>query len=534
MTVADLKIDYVNVRYSYSPKTISTSSSAISYSYGSTVYGTIDTPFVGSRASSTQEIANALPQWMKMRQSFDSNGWKLMNSWGMNFDNVLDNTNKRLLDLSLITTDTTYFSKLAYVDIDSKELVEPKNPRNLLFNSGFGIPDVVRSKMPAGWESHSNNTGQLKYNCSVAAGCITSATGKIKIGQQRVLNNLPATKVYASVYYKTSATSVDINLVVSLEKIDGSNVNRSIKVASPSSEWARIVLPMDVNEAIYRLNFSIHAICNGQVSISAPQLELSSLTTWSKSAADYLPYYPSSSNFNMVCAASTEVVARKIPIHGIASEVDFMDVSIPTRIVRVANPNYALDAFSSQAHGRKVSQLGEITRTEFSVFEDQIVQRSISPTTFDIFGRYDIKDLRFYEDLIYGTRDDDSVSFEYLYSAIRSSWLYVVCKETTSTSTLYTLKLLRPITPPNGELYLESFTDFNLDLDFDTVYGDDQVDQEINSVSFSDVDNRILVITTTANQKYYYRLYFDYFYFNSSRNRLYTIESYPHSKIHIT
>lgn len=529
----DLKIDYAYVRYSYSPKTISTGGLSLAYSYGSTVFGEIAEPFVGHKASSTQDIANNLPQWTKIRQSYNSTGWKLINSWGMNFDNVLDNTNKRLLDLNLSTTDAKYFSRLNYVDVDSIELLENRQARNLLFNSAFSIKDVTRTYLPSGWESYTGNTGIVSYKGSIGVGCITSTTGKIKVGQQVVLDNILVSKLCGSVYYKNTAQG-DVTLVISIEKLDGTNVTKSVRSTRVSSDWSRLSVEIDIGTQVYRANFSV--ICNSQgtVSIASPQLERNSVTEWSRSSSDFLRYYPTQYTFNYVAAVSTETISTKIPIHGIQDERDFIDVGIPTRIQKVAVPSTDLNLYTTQAFGRKVSQLNEVTRTEFAVVDGDLVERSISPTVFDVYGRYSIRDLRYYEDLTYGSRTDSSVSSEYLYSATRGEWIYVVCKETIQSETIYTLKIVRPVTPPNGETYLESFIDFDLSLDFDTVYGDDQVDQEIDSLSFSDVDNKILVITTTANQKYYYRLYFDYYYFNRNRNRLYTIESYPHSKIQIT
>ncbi len=529
----DLKIDYAYVRYSYSPKTISLGGLSLAYSYGSSVFGEIAAPFVGHKASTTQDIVNNLPQWMKLRQSYNSTGWKLINSWGMNFDNVVENTNKRLLDLNLTTTDSKYLSLLHYVDIDSKELLEPRANRNLLFNSSFAIKDVARSGLPSGWESHYGNTGVLSFKGSPNVGCIVSSNGRIKVSQQVVLDNVLLSRLCGSVYYKGTGTG-SVTLVVAIEKTDGTNITKSTRVESVTTEWTRMSLTIDINSSVYRINYSIVGYGTGSLHVASPQLERNSLTDWSKSSLDSLPYYPVQDTFNSVVAVSTETIFSKIPIFGIQDERDFIDTTLPTRLERVLTPSIDLNLYTNQAYGRKVSQLNEVTRTEFAVVDGEIVERSLSPTIFDIYGRYSIKDLRYYEDLTYGTRDDSSVSTEYLYCATRGPWIYAVCKETVQSETVYTLKIVRAVVPPNGEAYLECFIDFDLNLDFDTVYGDDQVDQEIDSLSFSDVDSKLLVITTTANQKYYYKLYFDYYYFNRNRNRLYTIEAYPHSKIQIT
>lgn len=531
---ADLKTDYVPIRYSYDLLPITTEDVTFAYSYGTTNISELIPPMEGYRSPSTQQILNNVPQWMKGRQNFDSNMWKLVNSWGMSMDNVIEQSYKNAADLNLITADTTYLSKLNYIDITSKELLENKTKKNLLFNSSFSIKDATRTNLPAGWELYgSAQDTEIDYrNSSVVPCAISSSSGTIKVGQQILMNNALISSLTASMYVLSDSPSTNIKLFISVEKTDGTSFVSTASIASRSAEWRRLVLPFTVNSQVYRINFTILASCSTKVTVCAPQLEVEGISNWSSSYTDYLPYYPYVSKFNSVYAMSIERSSKKTPIHQIADQSEFINCAVPTRIVKTAAPTKSLSPYTSQAFGRKVDQLGEVVRTEFSVFNGQVVERSISPTSWDIFNRYSIKDLRYYEDLAYGVKDEFNVTILPITAAIRKDLLFVACKETYNGNTYRTLKIVRPRTTPNGEQYLEAFADYNLDLNFDTVLTSNQItDEEIFSISFSDIDPSYMLVTTTANNKYYYKLSFDYYYFDSQKNRMYFIETYKDARI---
>jgi hypothetical protein len=527
--------DYSYIRYAYDTMPIQSTDTTIAYGYGSQVEHLVDSPLVGFRAPATQQILNNLPQWNKMRQSFDSNGWKLTNSWGMGMEYVIENINKQLTDFSLTTADITHLNELSYTDIDSKEVLNNTTKRNLLYNSSFSIRDVTRNNLPAGWTAYKNNDTYLDNITNIVTPIgLSSDSGSIRVGQQILLNNIPVNNMTASVYLLCDQ-EVDFTLLVSLETITGISKSYTAKITSRSTEWRRLVLPMTVGAQVYRVNISFIGSSAGKMSISAPQLELNNISKWTSSALDYLPYYPSAVRFNSVYGLSNETGGPKTPVYPISDEKDFTYACIPTRIVKIQCPPKDIELFTSQSFSRKVDQLSQITRTEYSILEDQIVERSTSPTSWDIFGRYNLRDLRLFQDLEYGTSESLAVTITPIASAIRKDMLFVVCKEVVGDTEHRVLKILKPRTPPNGETYLESLTDFDLDINFDILYDLDQIsDEEVYNISFSDVDPRFMVITTTNNTKHFYRLYFDYYYFDQSKNRLYTIENYSPGNLIIT
>ncbi len=531
---SDLRTDYVPVRYSYEVTPIITENKNLAYSYGSSNTSEIEDPMVGYKSPSTQQILNNLPFWAKGRQSFDSNMWKLTNSWGMSFDNVLEQVYKSASDLNLITADTTYLSKLNYIDITSKELLTERDKKNLLFNSSFAIKDVARTNLPSGWELYGQaQDTKIDYKNSTITPCsISSESGVIKVGQQILLDNKLVNKMTASLYVLCDAPTVDVKLFISIEKTDGTSYITTGSISNRSAEWVRLVVPLDIKAQIYRVNFTVLANCSGKVSVCAPQLELESISNWSSSNIDYLPYYPFRTNFNSVFAGSLEPVSKKTPLYQIFNEQLFIDTSLPTRIEKISSPSRQLSPYTTQAFGRKVDQEGQVFRTEFSILNNNIIERSVSPSSWDIFNTYSIKDLRYYEDLRYGVKDEFNVLITPIATAIRKDLLFVLCKENYNNTEIRTIKIVRPRSTPNGEQYLESLCDFNLDLSFNKVLGLNQVsDEEVFSISFSDIDPSYMLITTTNNNKYYYKLYFDYYYFDNQNNRMYMIENYKGAKI---
>ena len=525
----ELTVAYTPISYSYNLQEINIRNISMSYSYGDSNQSVITAPLVGYRAAQTQQILNNLPQWTKARQDQTSNSWKLINSWAMNVEQLLAQITEKVSDINVVTTNVDKLHNLYYTDITSKEVLENKAPRNLLFNSSFSMKDCSRVKLPSGWIEFDTYPPVQYTNCTAAVGSrgLASSSGLIKIGQQVILDNIQVGKLTASVYVLSKQGTTSVRLLVSVEKIDGTSLVSSAILTSNNTEWTRLVLPIEINSNVYKVHYSIIANCSNSVSISNPQLEVGSVTNWSKSINDYLPYYPNFDNFNTVFATTIENNTNTIPLFGIPDEDQFIDVSIPTRVSKVSKPNIDLSPLTSQAYGRKVSQLGEIVRTEYVVIDNKIVERSVAPSVWDIFNRYDIKELRYYEDLTYGKKDNSLLSIVPLATCIRKEYLFIACKETIHNNTYRTLKIVRPVTPPNGESYLESFIDFDLNLNFDSFYSEEQIsEEEIALVSFSEIEPSYLVITSTANKKYYYKLYFDYYHFKEAKNRLYTIEYY--------
>lgn len=529
--LADLVSDYVNIRYSYDQTPITSNDYSFIYSYTPANNSELKDPMVGRRSPATQQILNNLPQWTKIRQDIDSNGWRLTNSWGMAFEEVVDNVSTSIQNNYLITSDSSLLSKLSYIDVNKKELFENKK-RNLLFNSSFDIKEISILGGPAGWQNSLDTAIVLDNKQSgINSTCIRSE-GKTRISQSILLNNSSVNNLTGSVYFKSNADTVSAKLIIAIEKIDGTSIVEQAILTSRSSEWVRLVLPIKVFSQIYKVNFIIKTDCDGEVCIAAPQLEIGNVTNWTSSYRDVLPYLPYSSIFNCVFTVGENYDSYKTNLYYIGNEQEFLKADVPTRIEKTSRPINNLNLYTSKKTGRKVSFLNEIINKEYTVQDGKIIERS-SNNIFDVYASLDIRDLRYFEDGAYGTKETSQNTIVPLALTVRKDWLFVACKETVKNKTLRTLKIVKPISTPNGETYLESICDFNLNLNFDSIYGLNQIEEEISEIYLSEIDPSYLVISTTNNVKKYYKLYFDYYYFNPTNNRLYTIEHYPNQKINV-
>lgn len=533
---SDLVTDYAPVSYQYGLNELKTTNITVAYTYDLENVGDIANKQEGYKAAATQEIVNNLPQWMKTRQSTVSDGWKLANSWGMSLENTIKNVGDNTENLSLLTIRQYPLYEVDYINL--RETVNNDYPvRNLLFNSSFAIKDVARSKMPLGWSNYKENTDlQIdKKQSTIVPYSLKSDLGTFKFGQDALLENVQVDRVVGSFYVLADLDNVDIEFTISAELIDGTSKVFAVKHSNRSPEWVRISLPCDINDQVYRLNYIVSSSSTGLVRIAAPQLELTSLSGWTKSAIDFLPYYDPSLRFNSVYALPRFGGGENIPIYTIGNEDQFLQASIPTRLERQSSLLQDIDLSTETAAGRRVSQLGETLRTEFVALENQLVERSLSPSKFDIYGRYDIRDLRVFEDLQYGTRSNSLLSTKVVSTAIRNDMLFVLCEETYQGTTRYIIKTVVPRVPPNGETYLESLIDFDLNLEFDKTYAlETQFENKIASLSFSENNPNYLIVTSTNNIKYYYRMYFDYAYYNVNNSRLYFREKYPDSNLVIS
>lgn len=535
----DLRTDYSYVRYSYGLKELAEDDVVVAYSYDSLCDNIVDQPFEGYLAPITQNISNNLPPWMDIRKHRSSNGWQLINSWGTNLEDTLQNIVSKISDTQLTLADKSRLGSVYYFDLDSEQFLENRKYKNLLSNSSFSIKDVARTNLPAGWTDY--NKGALgSVSLDRTRSLLGAYSVKIKgdgfIGQQVLLDTEPVNSLAASCYILCDDPSVDISMSISVEKLDGTSVSSEAKLTSRSAHWRRLALVLPINSEVYRLRISIRADVSSVCYICAPQVEIgTSVTTWTSSVGDSLPYLASSSRFGPVQAHTTEAISSKTTIFPIADELEFLDISIPTRIQKYPTVSIDLDLFGDQSYGRRVNYFGETTNTEWVVLNGYIVERSLSPTAWDIYGRYTIRDLRVFDDSLYGTREDCLGTITPVACAIKRDYLYVVCKEIYRGKTLYTLKIVSPKVPPKEQTYLESIIDFDLDLKFDLLYGEDQIsDISVTSIGFSEVDPSWMVINTSSNQRVYYKLHLDYYYFDSSTNRVYTLEDYKGAKIQVT
>ena len=521
--ITGFQIDYSPIRYSYAATSLSESSATLGYAYGSQCSVVPTGQFEGFRAGATQGIVNNLPQWMHMRQDQTTRGWKLMNSWGQNLDDVVSHTSTAMAEIYLETSDESSRNQLYYTDITRSELFEDKLFDNFLLNSDFSYPDVARTKLPAGWFGRMRIQ---KASLDRTKGLLGSHSVKLEGGGvigQIVPGGGNVEALTASVYAEGTA---DVSIFLSVEKMDGTSVSSEKRATPSSSEWTRIKNTISINDTIFRVQVTFKAHGTGTTNISASKLEQGDIATnWTKSFRDHVPYISSSSVFNSVQVYGTDVNQEKVTVHPVTYQSEFVKAYIPTRLEQRNAISKELSAYGTQSYGRKVNFFNDSVPTEWVVEDGKIEERSLA-TKFDVFERYTIRDVRYYQEGEFGTADDCFVTITPLASAVRKGFLFVACREDYVGETFYTLKVMRPLPPPGGETYLESIRDFDLKLPFDTTYGYGMEGETISSIGFSDVDSSWLVINTTAGRRIFYKMHFDYYYFDDTNRRMFFLENY--------
>lgn len=522
--------NYTNIRYGYSKESLAVNDFGIAYSYGTSCTYTLEDPHRGFKSASTQQIANNLPPWMEIRQNQDSRGWKLINSWGQSFEEVLEFASSRILETSLETADENQIYKVNYFDLKNNEDVKSEY-KNFLFNSSFSIKDASRTNLPAGWTDYENpnynivldnidsfiNANSLKF---IEKGTITQT-----LELNRYVDSLTA-----SAYIKSLALDTDVRIIITIELLDGSSIGKEAVIISKSVDWKRLVLPIEVHNDVYRIHFSIRGTKNSN--ISSPMLETGNeVTKWSCSNLDILPFLPFSMRFDVIKVESTGVNKEKINIFPVNDEQTFMNLKIPTRITSTKSPiNNKTDFYKNQLFGRRVSFEGELIPTQWFIQDNKILELSTIPGPYDIFERYDLKELRFTHDLNYGALQNCTVERTLIDCVIKDEILYILCKEVYKGATHYCMKLAFPRTPP-GKPYLESFLDFNIDINNDLVYGLNSIKETPTSLVISDSNPDLIGINTNTLNRIYYKLHFDYYFHNSRNGIIYTLEDYNDNNI---
>jgi hypothetical protein len=224
---------------------------------------------------------------------------------------------------------------------------------------------------------------------------------------------------------------------------------------------------------------------------------------------------------------------RKIPIFPIANEAEFLNIDIPTRVERINALPKDLDPFVTNLVGRKVSYFNEVFDTRWTVEDDKVKEKSYGASSFDTYAEYDIRDLILSRDFNLGVYTDDGSTVKPILLSVRKNKLYILTIETYKLKSSYVLKICSAAEPSSGFGYLESVTDFYIDIPILNDYLLGQASETLLSLSFSEKDPNIMSITTNLGRQLFYRLYFDYYYNDVVTNKVYTIESYPNAKIQV-
>lgn len=521
-------LDYVPVRYSYGVSQFVTSSTSIAYSYSSSTQTSGNSLYVGYQAPATQSIVNNLPQWMEMRQNRDSQGWNLNNAWGSSLEDLVQYTTEQTTDLHLETANEYHRSKIYTVEVVDQDLVAPEFT-NLLFNSAFTIPDNSIYSLPAGWTDYNKSAVKLVDGKSLVGGHSVLIEGFGALGQTVELNT-KVDQLTASVYIYAPDLDTDVKIIVAAETIDSTNKLFEASITTRSQEWRRLVLPMSIKDEIYRLQFTVVSNSAGKVYLNCPQLELNdSATNWTRGVADTFFFYPDAVQLNAVEVRSQD--GKAIPVFPIATEFEFINAGIPTRVEPYYKKADSTTAFASPAYGRKVSFHNEIFPVAWEVQDNKIAERAIFPTPYDVFGKYETRNVRYKSDGRIITELDSELETTLIHSTVRQDYIFALCTEQRRGKSQTTVKIIRPESPNSN--YMEVMRDFKLDLNLEQIVTLDQVSEVPTSIGFDAEDSTIMVVNTNLGRRFLFKLYFDYYYYSVNLGRIYTLEQYGSAGVQI-
>lgn len=535
-----IKYSTSSFRYAYDTSVLKEASLNINYAY--TVEDSweenVTRPYVGFKAPATQAIVNNLPQWMEIRKNRSSTGWKFINSWGQNLEATIEYASDSIADVFLKTSDTFKRSKLYYTDITDPEVLDDRTFTNLLFNSAFSIRDCSRTKLPMGWFDNleDSQVAELDTTKSLAGSNSIKVSSSCVISQSGMLNNISSNSMTASIYVLSkqleelaeteSAEDTTIMLRLTIEKIDGSSVSKEEVLTKTSDYWQRIQLTLPINSQAYRYYFSVKVIGDNEVNLACACLENSTVASnWNKSEKDLAFYISSISNFGLVHVYTSNQEQQKITVFPLSDIESFRDIVIPTRVEKFPGNSRDLAVASYNTYSRQVDYFNNSYMSDWVIEDNSVVQRS-SDLKFDRFGKYSIRDIRYYPNDVIGTADAKDTTITPLCCAVRGKYLFVVCSESYRGSTYTTLKVVIPQVPPGETAYLESVIDFDLNPPTANTYSIDQIEEKITSIAFSESEPNWFVLNTNLGSVIPYRLYFDYYYFDSNRNRMYLLENY--------
>jgi hypothetical protein len=521
-----------------------TAFTAPSYTYEETT-DLVD-PVVGCRSASTQKIANNLPQWMELRQKHTSNGQKLINAWACELESSIDYYKETKQEQFLSTSDT-------YIDVDAAvselafdefRVYEPEF-RNMLFNSSFSMKAPSRYSKPSGWSVSRDHINSLQFSpaCSLFGDhgiLLDGVSGDCILKQERKANSLSTGFVNASVYFKTpsnrlatdeaySGKSTGIVLTVTYADYAISTFTLGF-LKNTEGEWIRASFSAPIDREIHKFEFTIINSSSQKIYIDLPQLELSTTATaWTNGPKDF-PAYSSAANrsangVQVLFRASDETSVEKLEILPVASETEFRDVKVPTRLVAFSpkeNPNNR----ASTIQGRQVNYFGEVMTTAWNVVDGQIKEESFS--THDAFGSVLPRDLIL--DSTGEKKSDKSAitgsTIVVKASTVTSGWLYVITKETFAGTTGYYLKVCKTDKVNYEDDFIQSYGDLKLEISLGTSFGIGSSPEDIIRLGIcKDIPNAIFV-DTDLNRRLYFKMKFDYFYADFTSRKIFLRENY--------
>jgi hypothetical protein len=546
----------IGVYYTYHAVDPNIDYKTVSYQYGDGT--TPDEQVLLGRSASVQKITNNFPRWMALRQFHDSNAQKLITAWAHHLEDAYELYAENRADQFLTTADqyNDIYTGISELSFNEVRVYEPVF-RNFLYNSSFSFKGPTRYQKPEGWRVTRSNVDALSFDSQSLWGNssirLDPQYGGIVMKQQRLLN-IGGGTLNASIYVKSliaadaigeDATSgkrhdADVAGMILVLKYADSTV-ASFGLGFPintKKDWVRASFSVSILKQLNSFEFIIVNRSTSEYVIDLPQVETGpQATSWTTSVNDVPPYSIGTTRdvtgVQVLINAEDGERVNKIELLPVASEEEFKQIRIPTRIVPYF-PKTSVAPTINNNLGRQINYFAETMPTTWIVSNEQILEKSaVSPDTFGSVLPADLYVDEHGDKYIDKTAIDDS-QIVIKAVCVYNGWIYIVSQETYLNKTKYYLKFARPYKVNYEDSFIQSYKDLEIDLPLGGAsFGLGSLSEDINRIGIcKDIPN-VIFIDTNRDRRFYFEFKYDYFYADLSRRRLFTRQNYVANNGHL-
>jgi hypothetical protein len=527
----------LEVIYSYSAIDPIIDGMTIPYSFSD---GSVGTDVLGiGRAAFTQKIMNNMPYWMDMRLDRDSAAQDLVHSWGFNLEEV-NNQYVEYRNEQFLSTANPYLDTHGGVSELSFQEDRAYTPefRNFLYNSSFSLKSIARTNRPEGWavDRVTLNDISFDYSNSIFGDNAIKLSGTAALKQSLEIKKLSGNltfSIYAKTIIDTGLSTVDrfdpdtAGLLLIVRYAD-STVS-SYGVGFPKNTGNKLVrasLTVNIAKETKSVEVIIVNRSGYDFSIDLPMLEeAASPSQWTSGIRDY-PIHISSLNAKSVAAVGlfkgteSSLTSQKLEVTEVSTEVEFADITIPTRIERIypsTDPGHSIDL----ALGRQITAEFENLPVMWSASDGKLKEESL--TTPDVFSIVDIRDA-------YKAENGSNYLDEYTAGSVKATTVLrdlviAVTKETYLGKTANYLKFIKPTKLSYEDGYVQSLSDLEIPIDLNPI-SSNAIPEEVIRIGLCKDIPFCIFIDTSLDRRFYFKLHYDYCYADFRVRKLFCREYY--------
>jgi hypothetical protein len=413
-------------------------------------------------------VGNLFPHWHKARHNPGGNTQQLINAWGMGLDDLRNRYSKFRKDLFIGTADLATPDVFYHGSVGDLRRVKKNRQKNLVSNPGFSVLGLARADMPIYWSKRGGTTTASVETISspTFAGSyalqIQAEIGESAYICQRITTTIPkGIPITASIWYRNPLDVDTISPDIGVSRIglailyaDGSmEIADAPLLLGTGGRYVRASCTLSAQKTVFSMTLFVHiANTTGQTlttQLGAAQVELSDTPSrFEYSQTARIPYVRDSEipepPFDVY--VETSEVSRRYMTYMPTFE-DLWTEAIPSRAeltetddIPTATQRTSL-GWLSLTNTEDISTSWRVANNKIEVYNSAI--------SHEIFGAFDIAEFwldDWYNDLVgvMSSEEDPDFQREIETLCVFNNMLYVVCRETTASGTIRTLKIVNP------------------------------------------------------------------------------------------